>query len=187
MVVASVSLHSLFWWGSASSSIAAPCLCRRKLAAPLNRLSAAGSADFLFLLPSLTVHFLSSSVSRLKSSSAVWILHYEYVIPEATCGSTIHAQRDLCCCCFFAAASTAAHICYHSAAAGLLDWKRPAGSDLDTPALEDELHSEPVVMQRLEWYDRWLRVDSHLHSGRQPESPPEERQPPHFPSCLVCR
>lgn len=35
-------------------------------------------------------------------------------------------------------------------AVGLLDWKRPAGSDLGALAVRDELHSEPVVIQRLE-------------------------------------
>lgn len=129
--------------------------------------------------------FFDDFCPLLKSSSALWILHYEYVIPQRTCSLSINAQRSLCCCCccFFAAVCTAAHICYRTEAVGLLDWKRPAGSDLGALAVRDEPYSEPVVMQRLEWY-RWSWRDSHLYSCWNPRLLKKNANP-HIPFMSV--
>lgn len=129
---------------------------------------------------------ISVSFWSRRSSSAPWILHNEYVIPEGTRSLRINAEGNLCCCCCssFAAVCTAAHICYRTKAAGLLDWKRPAGSDLGALAVRDRLCSEPVVMQRLEWY-RWLWRDSHLRSCWNPSLLKKKDNPDiSFVSCL---
>lgn len=141
----------------------------------------------LSLLGSLSMaifSMISVSFWSRRSSSAPWILHNEYVIPEGTRSLSINAEGNLCCCCCcccssFAAVCTAAHICYRTKAAGLLDWKRPAGSDLGALAVRDRLCSEPVVMQRLEWY-RWLWRDSHLRSCWNPSLLKKKVNPRHF-------